>query len=418
MLRVTIARWGSTGDVQPYLAVGWALARRGHAVTFVGNPVFAASADNAGLAFVPVGSEADHKKLMADEGIWDRDRKTPEAVYRDHYYPHLRDYYQAAETLWAAANPGVVVVGEAAVASAAEQRGIPRVYMACSPGASRMTQSRFDPTHPERLLPRWAQWIARSGTGLGLLYGLNNLRHRRAAPAGSPVISNTHPITQLRSEKGLPPLPDRAPSCICLWPDWYAPPQRDWPEDAVVTDFPFYPRPAPASSADSRRSAPIVVTTGSLAVGQGNTYATAVAACRALDRPAILVTPNLDQIPANLPSSITHVTQAPFNELFTRASLVVHHGGIGTASYALAAGVPQIVMPMRGDQFDNANRLQRLGIARMLSRQVSARQLARTIDGLLGSVKVAARCLEWQARIDPDKGLQRAADRIESLAKS
>jgi len=62
-----------------------------------------------------------------------------------------------------------------------------------------------------------------------------------------------------------------------------------------------------------------------------------------------------------------HVGFAPFEELFPRSALVVHHGGIGTIALALAAGVPQIVRPMMGAQFDLGNRMQRLGVGRMIT---------------------------------------------------
>ena len=41
---------------------------------------------------------------------------------------------------------------------------------------------------------------------------------------------------------------------------------------------------------------------------------------------------------------------------------LVHHGGIGSSAQALAAGVPQLVMPMAYDQLDNATRLKRLKV--------------------------------------------------------
>jgi UDP:flavonoid glycosyltransferase YjiC (YdhE family) len=133
----------------------------------------------------------------------------------------------------------------------------------------------------------------------------------------------------------------------------------------------------------------------------------------------MLVTPNKDHIPRNLPDYIDYVPFAPFNELFGRASLVVHHGGIGTASYALAAGIPRVVMPMLGDQFDNGNRLVRLGVARMLSpRQTSGAKLARSIDFMLNSDRIASRCEHWQSKIDLDAGLNIAANYIEELARS
>jgi UDP:flavonoid glycosyltransferase YjiC (YdhE family) len=100
-------------------------------------------------------------------------------------------------------------------------------------------------------------------------------------------------------------------------------------------------------------------------------------------------------------------------ELFAQASLVVHHGGIGGAAYALAAGIPQIAMPMRGDQFDNGPRLQRLGVAQMLAlARTTPAVLARGIDALTSSSAVDRRCRHWQARTHPSTALQLAAEAI------
>ncbi len=43
---------------------------------------------------------------------------------------------------------------------------------------------------------------------------------------------------------------------------------------------------------------------------------------------------------------------------------VVHHGGSGTALAAMAAGLPQVIMPQGADQFQNAELLQTTGAAR------------------------------------------------------
>ena len=48
------------------------------------------------------------------------------------------------------------------------------------------------------------------------------------------------------------------------------------------------------------------------------------------------------------------------------ADLVVHHGGSGTVLAALAAGVPQVVIPTGADQFVNADRLADTGLASVL----------------------------------------------------
>jgi UDP:flavonoid glycosyltransferase YjiC (YdhE family) len=207
-----------------------------------------------------------------------------------------------------------------------------------------------------------------------------------------------------------------------MWPDWFADRQGDWPTEAVVTGFPFYPPSASGveggpenTSPDCRK--PLVFTTGSVAGRQQTFFTAAVEACRILKRPGLLVTPHADHVPQPLPPDVSHLAYAPFEELFARSALVVHHGGIGTIALALAAGVPQIVRPIMGEQFDLGNRMQRLGVGCMITgANMSSAQLARMIDALLRSERVSRECRRWQSRIDRRAGLARAADSIESLA--
>jgi UDP:flavonoid glycosyltransferase YjiC (YdhE family) len=56
----------------------------------------------------------------------------------------------------------------------------------------------------------------------------------------------------------------------------------------------------------------------------------------------------------------------PQRALLPHLDLVVHHGGINSFSEAIAAGVPALVAPFSGDQFDAAADVARLGIGGVL----------------------------------------------------
>jgi UDP:flavonoid glycosyltransferase YjiC (YdhE family) len=408
------------GDVLPTIAIGWELKRRGHDVIFVGNPHYARRVIDAGLSFSPVGTIADHERLIGDADVFDRAKKSAHDVFAEHYFPHLDNYYETVNEM-CQRTPSVVVGGELGSFTAAEKLGIPFAFVACSPVTSSI-ESTHDPHHPERTLPAWARWFAANGKRLALLYRLRrlsrNIVERRVKPVPPPT--EDHPLLRLRARVGLHGTPQIRPQKIlCMWPDWFAAPQPDWPKEAVIAGFPLWPRPTYGAPGELAAWHGIVVTTGSAASGQHEFYATVVEACTASQRPAILVTPHRDQLPRNLPPSVTHLEYAPFHELFGRASLILHHGGIGTGSYALAAGVPQIVMPLRGDQFDNGNRLARLGVAKMIPpRDARPARLAKLIRTLLDSAIVAHQCRYWRSRIDLDEGLRRAADCVEELGRN
>jgi UDP:flavonoid glycosyltransferase YjiC (YdhE family) len=162
-----------------------------------------------------------------------------------------------------------------------------------------------------------------------------------------------------------------------------------------------------------------VFTRGSGASHQRPFFATAVQCCRLLERPGLLVTPNADNLPSELPSSVSHVPFADFGELFTRAAAVVHHGGIGTIAYALAAGIRQVVIPIMGHQFDLGYRMERLGVGSMLTQTpLTAARLAKELDSLCRSERTRRRCEYFRDQVDPDAGSSLAADWIEQLIES
>src|ERR1700750_1982894 len=61
---------GSAGDVHPFIAIGQALHSRGHAVRIIAMAPFEARVVRAGIAFTPLGTEADYQRLLALPEIW------------------------------------------------------------------------------------------------------------------------------------------------------------------------------------------------------------------------------------------------------------------------------------------------------------------------------------------------------------
>jgi UDP:flavonoid glycosyltransferase YjiC (YdhE family) len=136
-----------------------------------------------------------------------------------------------------------------------------------------------------------------------------------------------------------------------------------------------------------------------------------------LGRRGIFLTKYADQIPKNLPDTVRHFGFVPLSLLLRRSAAFVHHGGIGSSSQAIQAGIPQIVRPMAFDQFDNARRVRRLGVGKELwPRQFNVRNLTRALDYLLTSPEVAARCQEFAPRCDGSAALTAACDALERIA--
>jgi sterol 3beta-glucosyltransferase len=65
-----------------------------------------------------------------------------------------------------------------------------------------------------------------------------------------------------------------------------------------------------------------------------------------------------EPIKIEFPDCIYSVDSIPHDWLFPRVAGVVHHGGAGTTSAGLRAGVPTCIRPFFGDQYFWAERIQ------------------------------------------------------------
>src|SRR5205085_1334010 len=108
---------------------------------------------------------------------------------------------------------------------------------------------------------------------------------------------------------------------IGLFPEWFAPPPRDWPTQLKLTGFPLCDRGdnAELSSELTRFLAggdrPIVFTLGTAMQFAKDFFASSVDACRLLRARGVLVTTFVDQLPRPLPPGVLHVPYAPFSRL-------------------------------------------------------------------------------------------------------
>jgi UDP:flavonoid glycosyltransferase YjiC (YdhE family) len=82
----------------------------------------------------------------------------------------------------------------------------------------------------------------------------------------------------------------------------------------------------------------------------------------------------------------------------------------------LRAGVPQVVLPSAFDQFDNAMRIERLGVGRsMPMKRVQAQALGALLSAVLDSQAVQDRCREAAEQVQVSRSRERACECVEAL---
>ncbi|PQV54390.1 glycosyltransferase [Paraburkholderia sp. BL21I4N1] len=416
MTRVIITAIGSAGDVHPLLGIGAALAARGHEIVFCSHPPFEAVARRQGFAFRPIGSEDEYAAAMANPALWNprTSFRTLWAVIAPTLLPHF-------QTLVSLTDDDTILVGTLWAFSARlmqELYRVPLVSVQVSP--STLLSAHAPPTHPRLTIPRGLPLVVKSALlrvierqVLDKVCGpaLNTLRAQlRLAPA-------TRIFGQwLHSTDGV----------LCLFPEWFARPQPDWPTPHRLSGFPLFNdmgEPPPDPQLDAFLEAgerPVVFTAGSTLIDHARHEEVVRGVLRESGLRGLLLTPRAPEPCAG--SSVSGVLlkrrYVPMRTLLPRCRALVHHGGIGTAALAYAAGIAQVVTPFAHDQFDNAQRVVASGCGVRLDGPLHAQALARALKQVLGDPSIATQCgrMQDQLAASPD-GCGAAARFIEGFMR-
>jgi len=413
---IVITTFGSLGDLHPYLAIALGLAARGHRVTLATGEAYRSKVKSEGIGFHAVRpniSPDDHEAIRLAMDA----KKGTEYVLRHMFFPHLRSSYEDLTRAVAGADLLVTHPITYAGPLVAEKNRIRWVSSVLAP------ISFLSACDPSVMSP--APWLATLGR---LLPPAN----RYICSFGKRItIPWAEPVRRLRLEIGLAPGANpifegqHSPELVlALFSNLLGAPQPDWPPNTQVTGFAFYDRlekhlgltPELAQFLDSG-PAPIVFTLGSSAVIDARDfYGQSTAAAVQLERRAVLL---IGRDPANipaipLPAGIIATEYAPYSEIFPRAAAIVHQGGAGTTAQALRSGRPMLVVPFAHDQPDNAARVERLGVARQVSRRAyRADRVASELQKLLDRPSYTARSAEVGRQIRSEDGVSMACDLIE-----
>lgn len=423
--RIVLTTFGSLGDLHPYLAIGLRLRQRGHEAIVATSACYQEKVESLGLAFRPVRPDSDKVRDPEAMRRYMDPRRGTWRIIRELVVPALRDSYE--DTRAAAAGADLLVshpLTAFATRLVAEKTRTPWVSTMITPlgffSAYDLPAVMLAPVLLARLRflgPRF--WRP----------ALRLLKRLSRFPAA--------PWYRLRDELGLPPAPEINPLTdshspalvLALFSEQLAARQPDWPPQTVVTGFPLFDRDQGGSAQEGilppglveffeSGSPPIVFTLGiSSAMVAGQFFEESIRVAKKLGRRALLVTGKIDaNRPASLPDGMAVCDYAPFSEIFPRAAVIVHHGGIGTTGLAMRAGRPALVVYCSHDQPDNAARIARLGLGRALAqRSYRASRVERELRRLLDEPGYMARAEEVGRHVRQEDGAGRACDAIEAI---
>ncbi len=383
--RIVLATFGSPGDLQPFLAIGTELLNRGHDPVVATSALYRETVLAANLGFAAVRPNRTHEQRDPDflERLW-QSRQSPEHLFREMFLPALRESF---EDILPVVDRADVVVSHTltpAAGLAAEYKRMPWVSAVMQPmgylsayeppvlGATRISSAL------QFLAPRFSLPVLQGARRItaGWMREWHELRAELDLPA-----SAAHPLWEGQHA------PLRS---LGLFPRILGAPQPDWPAQARVAGFPFYRPPGRALGPSveaflAKGEPPLVFTLGTTAVNDpGSFFEESIEAARLLGlRALLLVGRGRPELASVATDHVLVVPYAPHDLVFPRSLAAVHQGGIGTLSEAMLARKPMVIVPYGHDQFDNAWRASRLGIARTIPRR---RYLARAVSQVLDRV--------------------------------
>jgi rhamnosyltransferase subunit B len=414
-VRVCLVTLGSLGDVHPMLALGQGLKARGRAVTLLANPAWATDAGRAGLDFAAVGEPGDYQATIEHPKLW-HPVDGFGVMWRYLLRPALVPTYERLAIL-AAQERCIVIANPVAMGAriAQEKLGLPLITAYT---AATMLRTVYDPM----TLAHWRvrPWVPRSLRRAAWAL----LDRYKLEPLVRPALD------ALRKDLGLPPMAGpvfgrwmHSPQAgVTLFPSWFAPAAPDWPPQVVQGGFTLYEGDAKAvapavQSFVEQGPAPVVFMPGTAAHAAAPFFAAAVQACRHTGQRGLLLGAVPQALRDQLPPTLLAADYAPFAWLLPRARALVHHGGIGSCAQALRAGIAQLVVPQAYDQFDNAMRLERLGVGLTLPASPAGLQaMGAALARLLDDPRFAYACMESAPQARPDAAQAAVAALVERFS--
>ena len=415
MANFVFTPFGSAGDVNPSIWLGKLLQSRGHGVKVITTPIFRDVVQQAGLEFIGIGDEAEYMSFLSHPDLWKPFKGT--SLVLKMTIKAMRPFYD--EIAKHVQQQGTVIVAPFhlfAARAAREKFGVPLINVHLQPTVMLSV-------HDETLFVPGMEWVARLPVWLKrfLYFKMPNPADLHVA---GPLKAFCRELGIAAPRRVLPEWMHSPDGSLLLWPEWFAPRQPDWPDNAHAVGFPMedlrgqFALPTELKAFLDEGDKPVLFSPGTGNAQARDFFAAGLAACEKLGRRALLGTRFPEQLPQPLPNWARHFDYLPFSEVMPRVAAVVHHGGIGTLSQALAAGVPQLMMPMGHDQPDNSLRAKRLGVAADLTvKRFTADNVAAELGRLLSDPKVPAACAEVARKFAEDNAASAAVEMLEKAVR-
>ena len=418
-MKFVVASYGTRGDVEPCVAVGSELLRRGHEVRMAVPPDQIGFAESAGLAAVPYGPDTQvwwgaHRDLWTR--FFDNFWKIQDLIrlFREIGQSVIEYWEQITTTLTSLADGADLLVTflnfEPPAANVAEYYDIPLATVHVFPVRANGQVWPFLPSPLGRYaltVYEWANWrgVKRFDDAQRRQLGLP----KAAGPAPRRITERGSLEIQAYDEVCFPGL-------AAEWAKWNG--QRPF-VGALTMEL--------TTDADDEVASWIAAGTPPIFFGFGSTpaktpadtLAMISAACAQLGERALVCSGWSDFSHVPHFENVKVVGTMNYAAAFPACRAIVHHGGLGTTAAGLRAGVPMLIFWTAPDQAIWAARVKRLkvGSGRRFS-AITQKSLVADLRTILDPQYVARAREIAPQMTKPTESVANAADLLEKLARS
>jgi UDP:flavonoid glycosyltransferase YjiC (YdhE family) len=418
-MKFVLASYGTRGDIEPCVAVGRELLRRGHDVRMAVPPDLSAFAESAGLPAVAYGPDLQevlnvHREFWTQlfHNFW----KVRELIklWRETWEPAAKHWAEMSATLTSLANEAdLLFTGlsyQEVAANVAEHHDIPLATLHYFPIRANGRLLASLPAPVARFVMTVYEWLAWRTS--------KKFDDAQRRELGLPKAKTTSPrrIAERRS------LELQAYDEVCFpglaaeWTQWNG--QRPF-VGALTMELTTEADDGVASWIASGKP-PIFFGFGSIpVVSPAETVAMIDAACAQLGERALIGSGSSDFSQVAIAEHVKVVGVVNYSTTFPRCRAVVHHGGAGTTAASLRAGIPTLILSTDLDQTLWGSRVKRLkvGTARRLS-TTTRESLVVDLRTIL-SPQFASRARELATQMTkPVESISTAADLVEDFARA
>jgi UDP:flavonoid glycosyltransferase YjiC (YdhE family) len=416
-MKFVLASYGTRGDIEPCVAVGRELLRRGHEVRMAVPPDLVAFAEAAGPAAVAYGPDLQ-AVLDAHRNFWTHFFRNFWKIQdlirlrREVMEPFIQCWKEIITTLTSLAEGAdLLFTGvnfEDAAGNVAEYYDIPLATLHLFPLRANGQFLPFLPAPLGRSVMKVSEWVAWRAA--------KKVEGVQRGELGLP--NATKPSPRRITERGS--LEIQAYDEVCFpglaaeWAKWE---HRRPFIGALTMELPT-DADGEVASWIAAGTPPIFFGFGSLPVeSAADTLAIISAACAQLGERALMCSAGTDFSHVPHFENVKVVGTMNYAAAFPACRAVVHHGGLGTTAAGLRAGVPTLILSTDLDQTLWGTRVKRLkvGTARRFS-ATTQKSLVADLRTILAPQYVArAREIATQMT-KPAESVAAAADLVENFA--